>query len=249
VSVSESTPTRSFKKHTQTRTILGTPNYISPEQIQKQTLDPHSDIFSLNCILYKTATKHRPFKNNSQLETLYTIVHDEPPPVESLNKTPPELNRLIRRCLTKSPNHHYQTITDLTHDLRELRRDATPVSQSVKPPVLAGLGPRPRLRWVTAGALTAVVMLGAGVNLKSRTKRGASSTSRTPGLLQVEKLTSRGNVSRPTISPDGRYLTYASPDETGITIWLRDLTERTEARLVAPIKIAYLDGIRFGQDG
>jgi Tol biopolymer transport system component len=91
-------------------------------------------------------------------------------------------------------------------------------------------------------------MVGVGVGLRSRAGRDASSTSRTPGLLQVEKLTSRGNVSRPTISPNGRYLAYASPDEAGVTIWLRDLTERTEARL-APIKAAYLDGIRFGQDG
>jgi serine/threonine protein kinase/Tol biopolymer transport system component len=244
-SAPESAPTRSFEGHTRAGTILGTPGYMSPEQVQGKALDPRSDIFSLGCILYEAAAGRRPFKGDSQRETLHAIVHDEPPPVEA----PPELGRLIRRCLAKAPEERYQAIRDVADDLRELGRDAKPVSLSLARPVLARLGPKPWLWWLTAGAVTAAAMLGVVVGLRSRAGRGASSTSPGPRPLQVEKLTSRGSVSRPTISPNGRYLAYASPDEAGVTVWLRDLTERTEARLVPPIKTAYLDGIRFGQDG
>jgi serine/threonine protein kinase/Tol biopolymer transport system component len=245
-SAPESAPTRSFEGHTRAGTILGTPGYMSPEQVQGKPLDSRSDIFSLGCILYEAAAGRRPFKGDSELETLYAIVHHEPPPVESLGEAPPELGRLVRRCLAKDRDERYQAITDLAHDLRELGRDATP---SLAPRVPARPGRKSWARWLTGGVVTAGVVIGVGRGLRSPAERGASSAGRTPGLLQVEKLTSRGDVSHPTISPNGRHLAYASPDEAGATVWLRDLSERTEARLVPPMRAAYLDGIRFGPDG
>jgi eukaryotic-like serine/threonine-protein kinase len=245
----ESAPTRSLEGHTRAGTILGTPGYMSPEQVQGKLLDARSDIFSFGCILYEAAAGRRPFKGDSQLETLHAIVHDEPPPVESLGEAPPELGRLVRKCLAKAPDERYQAITDLAHDLRALGRDATPVSPSVAPLLPARPGRRRGLRWLAAGVVSAAVVLGAGLGLRSRAGRGAPSTGHTPGPLQVEKLTNRGNVSLAAISPGGRHLAYASPEEAGIAIWLRDLAERTETRLVPPMRAADLDGIRFAPDG
>jgi Tol biopolymer transport system component len=247
----ESDPTQSFDGRTKAGTILGTPGYMSPEQVQGKPLDHRSDIFSFGCILYEAATGRRPFKADSQVATLHAIVYDEPPPMESLNAAaPPELRRIVRGCLAKDPAQRYQAIKVVANDLRELsRRDATAGPDSA--PTLAHTGAtqatrRPPWRWLLAGTGLVVVPLGVWM----QTGRRAAAPSRPPAApLQVEKVTNRGRADNPALSPDGRYLAYSALADDRQAIFLRDLAEKTETRLAQAVQIEGVRAIRFAKDG
>ncbi len=103
--------------------ILGTVSYMSPEQARGETIDPRSDIFSFGIVLYLLATGELPFAGGSQVSTLAKIleVPHEPPRLKN-DAVPPELERIIDKCLRKKPDDRYQDTRDLVVDLRSLRR-------------------------------------------------------------------------------------------------------------------------------
>ncbi|MEK6280748.1 MAG: protein kinase [Acidobacteriota bacterium] len=106
--------------------LLGTVGYMSPEQAQGKMddIDHRSDIFSFGCMLYEAITLRRPFQGESKVQSLYRIVYEAAPPLKDLNpSTPPELQRIVRRCLAKDPEERYQSIQDVALELRELRRE------------------------------------------------------------------------------------------------------------------------------
>jgi len=102
-------------------TLMGTIGYMSPEQVRGESADAPSDIFSLGCMLVEMLTGERPFARPSAAETLASILRDEPPPLEDQTQDmPPELEKIIRRCLEKSPEERFQSARDLALDLRSL---------------------------------------------------------------------------------------------------------------------------------
>ncbi len=106
--------------------IMGTINYMSPEQAQGRVdeIDHRSDIFSFGCILFEAATHRRAFEGSDAVDSLHKIVHSEPPNINELNPTsPPELQRILRRCLAKDPNKRYQSIKDVALELDEVCRE------------------------------------------------------------------------------------------------------------------------------
>jgi predicted ATPase len=103
-------------------TILGTIEYMSPEQARGATLDFHSDQFSFGSVLYEMVTGKRTFRRGSKTETLAAILRDEPEPVASLNpQAPAPLCWLIERCLAKNPKDRYASTRDLARDLASIR--------------------------------------------------------------------------------------------------------------------------------
>ena len=113
---------------TQTGAVLGTPGYMSPEQVRGRTVDARSDIFSFGCMLYEMTTGLNPFKRDTSAETMTAILKEDPPEVDA----EPELKRLLSRCLEKNPNRRFQTAPDLAFALRSQLED-TPSEGSVKP--------------------------------------------------------------------------------------------------------------------
>ena len=106
--------------------LMGTVGYMSPEQAQGRTgsIDYRSDIFSFGCMLFEVATRHRPFEGDSNVQSLYRIVYEPAPPIRDFNPSaPPDLQRIVRRCLAKDPDERYQSIQDVALELKELRRD------------------------------------------------------------------------------------------------------------------------------
>jgi len=103
--------------------IVGTVSYMSPEQARGEAVDVRTDIFSFGVLLYRMATGEFPFAGQSQVTTLAKILEGrhEPPRVKN-QSVPPELERIIDKCLQKDPNDRYQAAADLTVDLRSLRR-------------------------------------------------------------------------------------------------------------------------------
>src|SRR5262249_30141440 len=101
-------------------------NYMSPEQAQGRVneIDHRSDIFSFGCILFEAATHRKAFEGNDALDSLHRIVHAETPNINELNPTsPPELQRILRRCLAKDPDKRYQSIKDVALELDEVCRE------------------------------------------------------------------------------------------------------------------------------
>ncbi len=104
---------------TQEGTIVGTFQYMSPEQIEGKELDGRSDVFFLGTVLYEMLTGKRAFDGKSQLSVASAILEKDPEPVSSsVPLTPPALDHAIRRCLAKDPEDHWQTARDLALELK-----------------------------------------------------------------------------------------------------------------------------------
>jgi tetratricopeptide (TPR) repeat protein/TolB-like protein len=116
--------TKETQSVTQDGRIVGTVAYMSPEQAQGLPLDHRSDIFTLGILLYEMATGERPFRGNTNLSVLSSILKDLPRPVSELrDDIPKPLARMIQRALEKRPEDRYQSTTDLRRDLEDLKRD------------------------------------------------------------------------------------------------------------------------------
>ena len=104
--------------------ILGTVAYMSPEQAEGKTVDHRSDIFSIGILLYEMATGERPFKGDTAVSILSSILKDTPTSATEVNPAiPRDLGKIIKRCLVKDPEHRYQTAKDVRNELEELKQD------------------------------------------------------------------------------------------------------------------------------
>jgi len=123
-------PTTPSAGHTQAGVVMGTPAYMSPEQVSGRALDHRTDIFSLGVMLHEMATGRRPFEAASSAELISAILRDQPPSVLELRpELPADLARVIRRCLEKDPRHRVQTARDVSNEFRDLARfTSRPVS-------------------------------------------------------------------------------------------------------------------------
>jgi eukaryotic-like serine/threonine-protein kinase len=141
---------------TQEGTIVGTYQYMSPEQVEGKELDGRSDIFSMGAVLYEMLTGQRAFEGKTQLSVASAILEKEPSPIAVVKPmTPLALDHVIRKCLAKLPDDRWQSASDLASELRWVTESAAPGIGSL-PPRDANRS-RGRLAWLVAGA--AVVAL------------------------------------------------------------------------------------------
>jgi Tol biopolymer transport system component len=157
---------------TEQGTIVGTFQYMSPEQVEGKELDARSDIFSLGAVLYEMVTGERAFQGKSQLSVASAILEKEVPPIRNLKPlTPPSLEHVIGRCLAKDPDDRWQTGRDLAGELKWISDSGTNMSGTAAAvhmqtvPARAGKG---AWGWVAAGVLAAILLVGA---VFSRTQR------------------------------------------------------------------------------
>ncbi|MEP6922380.1 MAG: protein kinase [bacterium] len=123
-------------QHSTPGTIMGTVGYMSPEQAQGKTkeIDHRSDIFSFGCILFEAATGKKPFAGESVVKSLHMVIYEPAPPITELNPSaPPELQRIVRRCLAKDPDERYQSIKEVAIELKQLRREMEGIDTTVTP--------------------------------------------------------------------------------------------------------------------
>jgi len=168
---------------------------MSPEQAEGWKLDARSDIFSFGSVLYEMMTGRKPFTGDSRLSILTRILREDPtPPAELAPSMPPELEKIILRCLRKDPARRYQTMADLKVALEDVEEESGSVKQ---------VRPAPsRRRWVWAALLP--VFLVAGF-FAWRAWRAPESTE----PLRALPLTTLPGVSRyPSFSPDGDHVVF-----------------------------------------
>jgi serine/threonine protein kinase len=110
-------------------TIVGTFQYMSPEQLEGKDADARSDIFSFGAMLFEMVTARKAFDGQSQAGLISAIMKDDPPLVSTLQRTsPPALDRLIRQCLAKDPEERWQTVRDLVLELRWISESSSQVA-------------------------------------------------------------------------------------------------------------------------
>ena len=104
---------------TASKGIVGSPSYMSPEQIKEEPLDAKSDIFSLGCVLFELLTGEKAFKGDNCFAIMYKIINDEPPPLQQVRPEIPEvLDAIVKKALAKDQSQRYQTSMDFAYDLR-----------------------------------------------------------------------------------------------------------------------------------
>jgi hypothetical protein len=116
--------TESILAQTQVGEIKGTPAYMSPEQVKAGALDARSDLFSLGAMLFEMVTYEAPFQRQTMVETMHAVAFEETPSMHLRQPNlPADLQRIVARCLAKSPEDRYANARELIRDLRVLQRE------------------------------------------------------------------------------------------------------------------------------
>jgi Tol biopolymer transport system component len=112
-------------------TIVGTLQYMAPEQLEGKEVDARTDIFAFGAVVYEMATGKKCFEGKSQASVIGAILKDDPPPISSLQPmTPPALDRVVKRCLGKETDERWQSANDLTHELKWIAEGGSQVGLS-----------------------------------------------------------------------------------------------------------------------
>lgn len=177
--------------------IVGTPGYMSPEQVEGKGADERSDIFAFGAMLYEMLSGRRAFAGDSIISILGAVLRAEPPPLAGV---PPELSRLVTRCLRKDPTRRFQTMADLKVTLEELKEDSDPGKLAPGAPA-----PAKWRRWLwAAGFATIAALLVSAAVLLWRLREASP-----PSDLWPVALTSYlGAESQPSFSPDGNKVAF-----------------------------------------
>src|SRR5262245_8238682 len=193
---------------TQQGSLVGTFQYMAPEQLEGAEPDARSDVWALGCVLYEMATGKRAFGGATQASLISSIMKDQPRPISEMDAlTPPAFEQLVKGCLAKDPEDRIQTAHDVALHLRWIAEGGSRVG--VPAPVAARRKSRERLAW-TLAAIGAIAVLALGVLQMGRAEP-------TPETLRFQ-VTSPAEVATqgsPRISPDGRMLAYTAHIDTG----------------------------------
>jgi eukaryotic-like serine/threonine-protein kinase len=223
----------------------GTVAYMSPEQVRGAQLDARTDLFSFGAVLYEMTTRELAFHGETPGVIFDAILNREPtPPVRLNSSIPPELERIISKALEKDREIRYQHASDISTDLKRLKRDSTSGSQRV---VDVGAPARARnVRFALVAILALLAMGGAyGIYRSTSQKRGSTFTFQN---MELKKLTNAGNVLLAAISPDGRYVAYVADEGGKQSLWVRQVAADSNVKILESTQNSYA-GVSFSPDG
>jgi serine/threonine protein kinase len=209
--------------------IVGTIQYMSPEQIEGKEADARSDIFAFGAVLYEMVAGKRPFSGKSQISLASSILESDPAPISTVKpQTPPAFEHVVTTCLQKNPEERYQTAHDIKLELQWIAADKS--SPVAAPPTPAPSRSRERLGWAAA-LVAAIVLTGAAVMLFYHPAQSARSIRAV--IDPPEKATfnlTGDSAGPPVLSPDGTFVAFAATGTDGKTaLWVRP-TNTVEAR-------------------
>jgi eukaryotic-like serine/threonine-protein kinase len=212
-------------------TIVGTFQYMAPEQIEGAEADARADIFAFGTVLYEMATGRRPFEGKTQASVIAAILAAEPRPITALRPTAPTaLDRVIRTCLAKDPDERFQSAHDLLLQLRFIATDSsTAAAVAARRGRLWG---NPRLAWGVA-ALSSILAV-AALAMLMRVPAPAPQPVLRAVIQPPEKVTLdvTGDFAGPAvISPDGTQVAFVARADGVKSIWVRPLSALTAHRL------------------
>jgi hypothetical protein len=222
-----SVPTQ-MKPLTQEGTILGTFQYMAPEQLEGQEADARTDIFALGALLYEMATGRRAFEGKSRTSLIAAIVSAQPAPISAVAPmTPPALDHVVRRCLEKDPEDRWHSAHDVAVQLRWIgdTGSQTDSQAGVAGPLTLRRKSRERIAW----ALAAVMAVAAMAAFALRPDNGPSRQDGSGVIRSVLPILS-GQLQYDTfhtlaISPDGKTAAWADSEAGTWRIFVRRLDE------------------------
>jgi serine/threonine protein kinase/Tol biopolymer transport system component len=208
---------------TEEGTIVGTFQYMSPEQVEGKEVDGRSDIFSLGAVLYEMVTGKRAFEGKSQLSVASAILEKEPEPISTAKPmTPPALEHAVKKCLAKLPDERWQSASDLASELKWIGEAGSQAGE-------AGRIPTGRRRWERVGWLLAaaffLLLMAAGVAWwKASNKRPHPMYFHTSVPFAANDL---------ALSPEGRTLAMVaySAQANNYVLWMYEVGSRRTSSL------------------
>jgi serine/threonine-protein kinase len=219
---------------TKDNTMLGTLQYMSPEQLECKEVDARSDIFSFGAVLYEMVTGKRAFEGASQASVVAAILERDPPPLSSLEPVaPPALERVVSKCLTKDQDERWQSAKDLKDELEWIAKGTAEPATGSKP------APRRRLLpWLAAAGGLALAFSFTGIDLWRATRPVEHPLVRLSVDLGPDAVA--GLSTTVAISPDGRRLVYPARGPDG--------RQQLATRLLDQEQAVLLPGSEYGTD-
>jgi serine/threonine protein kinase/Tol biopolymer transport system component len=212
---------------TKTGAMVGTLQYMAPEQLEGKEADARSDIFALGLVIYEMATGKAAFAGSSQASIVASIMTSEPPPVSSLNiELPGALERLIRICLAKKPEDRWESAHDVKLQLQGI------LAGSLAEEKIAG--PQATSKWKLATILSAVIALILAGALYYASTRAVENRMVASTILQPEGhiFLFMGPFGPPAFSPDAKTIAFvAAAAGEPPQLWIRPLDSATATKL------------------
>jgi eukaryotic-like serine/threonine-protein kinase len=214
------------KPRTEEGFVVGTAAYMSPEQAEGGAVDARSDIFSFGVLFYEMLTGQKPFQRESRMKTLAAVLSEEPKAASAVNDAvPADAEHILSRCLRKDPQRRWQTASDLKVALQDLKED----SESGKLRAVERPARRrgPRLIPILAGAL--VLVAAGALIVRQFVIKPAQSAAYESTRLTFDS----GQTLSPAISPDGKFVAYASDREGdgALNLWVLQVSGGKPLRL------------------
>ena len=206
----------------QSSSTVGTIAYMAPEQIQGGEIDARGDIFSLGVLLFELLAGKTPFRGEHEAAMMYSIINEDPLPLHKYrDDIGPELGHIVNRALEKDPGARYQTIVEMTVDLRKLKTDLTGVlqtshmgPQAPRPEVVTGRSESRSARkrmWLGVGSL-ALLFLAASLFYLIFARHFAPPL---PPMKTVAFTSYPGYAGKPAISPEGNSIAFVWNGDRG----------------------------------
>jgi Tol biopolymer transport system component len=209
--------------------IVGTIQYMSPEQIEGKEADARSDIFALGAVLYEMATGKRAFEGKSQISVASSILEKDPEPISATQPmTPPAFEHVVRTCLQKNPEDRFQTAHDVRLELKWIAEDRSAPSAPALP--AASRRSRGRLVWAAAVLIALVAGAAAGIFI-ARPSQSARAIRTVIAPPEGTSFRLTGDLAGPPeLSPDGTYVAFSAAASDGkVVLWVRPM-DKLEAR-------------------
>ena len=204
-------------------TMLGTVQYMAPEQVEGAEVDARADIFAFGGVVYEMATGKKPFEGKSQASVIAAILTQQPRSIiEFQPLAPPALDRLLKTCLAKDPDDRFQSAHDLTLQVELIRDGGSQVGTAAPSVAVQPVGGNKRLTWALVATLVLLALGGAGLLLRP-------SPAPAP-VIRAEIMPPEGtrfeltgdNAGPPALSPDGTNLAFAAIGSDGLSrVWVR----------------------------
>ena len=212
---------------TGTGIVIGTPGYMSPEQVRGDPVDARTDLFSLGAVLYELLAGRRAFPGASAVESGYAILHRDPEPLPAT--IPPNVAQVVGRCLEKDPGRRFQSARDLAFHLEALRAPTSSTTPAIASPELRG-----RRWWIWVAMAVGLVALAAVI-------RAVDSGWKLAPALGKRAETDRSGAQRAGVTPSIAVLPFVnlSSDKEqeyfsdGVTEELLDALARVKGLKVA----------------